>query len=143
MDVVLAGQLLGAVGMLGVIWTVQLVHYPLFVHVPGDGFAAFEAEHTRRISWVVGPLMAIEGVTTLVLLARPPAGVPGWLPWAGATSLAIALGVTAAISAPLHGRLAPARDDELIARLVATNWIRTAAWTAHGLIAIALVLATG
>lgn len=141
MELVLAGQLLGAIGMLGVIWVVQLVHYPLFRHVPADAFVAMEAAHTRRISFVVGPLMALEGATTLILLARPPTGAPSWLPWAGAACAAVALGVTALVSAPLHGRLSAGRDDVLLERLIRTNWARTAAWTGHGLVAVALALA--
>jgi hypothetical protein len=138
--IALVGQLVGALAMAGVLWVVQLVHYPLMAAVPAAAFPAYEAGHTTRISWVVGPLMAIEGVATLVLLARPPADVATWLPWAGAISLAVALGVTAAISAPLHGRLSVGFDADLHDRLVRTNWVRTLAWSAHGAVAVAMVL---
>jgi hypothetical protein len=135
----LVGQLVGAVGMAGVLWVVQLVHYPLMAVVPESAFPAYAAGHTTRITWVVGPLMAVEGVATLILLARPPADVAGWLPWAGAVSLAIALAVTALVSAPLHGRLSVGFDPQLHDRLVRTNWIRTAAWSAHAAVAVAMV----
>ncbi len=135
---VLAGQVIGAVAMMGVIWTMQLVHYPLMALVPVDEFLSYEAAHTRRIAWVVGPLMALEGVTTLVLLADPPPGVPALLPWVGALSVAVALGTTAFVSAPLHGRLSSGYDRALIDTLVRTNWVRTAAWTTHAAVAVAM-----
>jgi hypothetical protein len=138
-ELALVGQLVGALAMAGVIWTVQLVHYPLMAAVPEAAFVRYEAGHTTRISWVVGPLMAVEGVATLVLLARPPGEVASWLPWAGAASLAVALGVTALVSAPLHGRLSAGFDAGLHARLVRTNWVRTAAWSAHAAVAVAMV----
>lgn len=136
---VLAGQVVGAVGMLGVIWTMQLVHYPLLAMVPADAFVAYEQSHTRRISWVVGPLMAIEGAGALALLFRTPEGVPGPLPWVGAGTVGIALLTTALISAPLHGRLSSGLDVHLVGRLVSTNWIRTAAWTAHAGLAVTML----
>ncbi len=47
---------------------------------------------------------------------------------------------TVAVSVPLHTRLGEAYDDGVARRLVATNWLRTAAWTAGTLCAAALVL---
>ena len=69
--------------MVGVIWFVQIVHYPLFAAVPVDGFVAYEARHTNRTAWVVGPPMVIEGFTALVLVAAPPDGASSTLPMIG------------------------------------------------------------
>ena len=42
----------------GVIWTVQLVHYPGFAQANRETFILFHREHSRRISWVVmGPMV--------------------------------------------------------------------------------------
>lgn len=76
-------QVVGSVGMLGVIWIIQVVHYPLMRFVSAPRFARFETAHRRQISLVVGPLMAVEGVCVLAFLFAPPPGLPGWLPWAG------------------------------------------------------------
>ena len=134
-------QVVGSVGMFGVIWIVQIVHYPLMRFVPGARFADFEAAHSTRISWVVGPLMAIEGVCVLAFFFAPPAGLPGWLPWAGAVAEAIAIGTTILVSAPLHGRLGAHFDPAVLERLIATNWIRTAAWTGRAAVAITILVA--
>ena len=134
-------QVIGSAGMFGVIWIVQIVHYPLMRFVPGARFADFEAAHSTRISWVVGPLMAIEGVCVLAFFFAPPGGLPWWLPWAGAVAEAIAIGTTILVSAPLHGRLGAHFDPAVLERLIATNWIRTAAWTARAAVAIAILVA--
>jgi hypothetical protein len=127
--------------MFGVIWIVQLVHYPLMRFVSGEQFARFETAHRVRISWVVGPLMLIEAVCVLAFLVAPPDGMPGWLPWAGAGAEAVAIGTTALVSAPLHERLNAHFDAATLDRLIATNWIRTVAWTARAGLAIAMLVA--
>ena len=132
-------QVVGSVGMFGVIWVMQVVHYPLMRFASGEQFARFETEHQTRISWVVGPLMAVEGLCVLAFLFAPPAGLPGWLPWAGAGAEAIAIGTTAFVSAPLHEQLNAHFDEATLHRLVATNWIRTIAWTCRAGLAIAML----
>jgi len=62
--------------MVGLIWLVQVVHYPLFGMVgPGD-FKSYHHKHTRLISWVVGPPMLVEGLSAAVLAWYRPAAVP-------------------------------------------------------------------
>ena len=134
-------QVFASVGMFGVIWVVQLAHYPLMRFVPADRFTAFETAHRARISWVVGPLMALEGICVLAFLFAPPAGLPGWLPWAGAVAEAVAIGTTVFVSAPLHLRLNERFDPAALDRLIATNWIRTVAWTARAAVAVAILVA--
>ena len=134
-------QVVASVGMFGVIWMVQVVHYPLMRFVSGPAFARFETAHRQRISVVVGPLMAVEAVCVLAFLFAPPAGLPGWLPWAGAAAEAVAIATTVLVSAPLHERLNAHFDAADLNRLIATNWIRTAAWTARTALAVAMLVA--
>ncbi|MCS3861544.1 hypothetical protein GGP86_001322 [Salinibacter ruber] len=56
--------------MFGVILIVQRVHYPLFHYVRAADYEAFQAAHMRRITWIVGPAMAVELTTA------------GWIVWA-------------------------------------------------------------
>ena len=44
--------------MVGLIWFVQVVHYPLFARVE-QGFIAYEQIHQQRTTWVVAPLMPV------------------------------------------------------------------------------------
>lgn len=116
--------------MAGVIWIVQVVHYPLFAGVGAKAFAAYEAQHQRRITLVVGPLMLVE-LTTAVLLVvtHPPSGVPAWMPFAGLVLVGVIWLSTAFVQVPLHNALGGAFDASAHNRLVATNWIRTVAWS--------------
>ena len=134
-------QVVGSVGMFGVIWIVQVVHYPLMRFVSEREFPGFETEHRVRISWVVGPLMLLEGLCVLAFVFAPPPGFTWWLPWAGAIAEAVAIGTTVLVSAPLHERLNAHFDPALLDRLVATNWIRTVAWTVRAGLAIAMLVA--
>ena len=79
--------------MVGIIWFVQVVHYPLFSRVDGPGSGAYAVENQRRTSWVVGPPMAAEGITALWLAASPPGGVGRVLPVVGLVLLALVLGL--------------------------------------------------
>jgi hypothetical protein len=49
--------------------------------------------------------------------------------WAGAVLVAAIWLSTALLQVPLHNRLQAAFSQEDARRLVATNWIRTAAWS--------------
>jgi hypothetical protein len=141
-DAVLLLNLLATWTMVGVIWFVQIVHYPLLAIVPVESAASTASEHQRRTGFVVGPPMAVEGITTLMLLWRQPDGVSVWLPWVAAVLLAVALGSTVLLSVPRHERMARQPDAKVGRELVITNWPRTIAWTARGvLVAIMLVQA--
>jgi hypothetical protein len=124
--------------MTGLIWTIQIVHYPIFdtiEHgVDNQLWLRFAQRHTSTISYVVGPFMVAEGVTGIWIAASPPAGISRALPLVALALMGVAYGVTALVSAPLHGRLAPRFDSALHTRLVRTNWARTAAWTLRAIV---------
>ncbi|MFM7410147.1 MAG: hypothetical protein ACKO3L_05010 [Actinomycetota bacterium] len=121
--------------MVGVIWFVQLVHYPLLALIGIDRAPEIAVEHQRRTAWVVGLPMAVEGVTTLVLLFARPDGVDARLAWLGAVILAVVLASTVLLSVPLHERMANSPDTTIGRRLVVTNWPRTIGWTARAIVA--------
>ena len=126
--------------MCGVIWFVQIVHYPLLSVVPVEAAAATALEHQRRTAWVVGAPMALEGVTVLTIFFSRPAGVSAWLPLGGGVLLAIALGSTVFLSVPRHTRMAMRPDPTVGRELVLTNWPRTIAWSLRGAVAIAVAV---
>ena len=136
----LSVHLLATAAMVGLIWFVQVVHYPLFAAVGTDEFVAYEQAHQRRTAYVVGPPMAVEGVTALVLLVAAPDGVGPLLPWLGAALLAVIHASTVFLQVPAHAALAQSPDRRTIDRLVRTNWIRTIGWTARGAVAVAMLV---
>ena len=82
--------------------------------------------------------MAVEGVSTLVLLVSHPDQVTWWLPWIGAILLAISLGSTLFLSVPLHEKMVKQPNAEIGKKLVATNWPRTISWSLRGVVCITM-----
>lgn len=124
--------------MVGVIWFVQHVHYPLLAGFGTDSAGGVAVEHQRRTGHVVGLPMAVEGVSTLGLLVSRPDGISAYLPWVGAALLAVALGSTVLLSVPLHARMAADPQEDTGHRLVTTNWPRTVAWSLRGIVCIVM-----
>ena len=115
--------------MAGLIWTIQIVHYPLFRRVGPDAFPHYEAGHTTRIGALLAVPAPIEVLTAAALVWSRPAGVPMWLVLLGGTLLAAAWIMTALVQVPLHRRLSTDPAPAVMQRLTASNWWRTAAWT--------------
>lgn len=124
----------------GLVWVVQLVVYPGFRVVgPTPAWQVFHDAHGRALAAVVVLPWAAQGATLAVLLVARPDGVPLPLVLIAAALGLATVAVTVLSSVPLHSRLQP-YDDRLARRLVATNWLRTAAWTAATACAAAMLL---
>ena len=68
--------------MAGVIWFVQVVHYPLFRAVGERAFRSYEERHTVLTTWVVLPPMVAELGLSLWLLLQAPADAAA-IAWVG------------------------------------------------------------
>ena len=119
--------------MTGLIWLIQVVHYPSFRFAPAENFDQFHLFHSNRITWIVLPMMSLELLTALFLAYR----LHGlWLLNFGFVILIWLL--TVLVSVPLHKKLTNLKNDDTIKSLVRTNWLRTAAWTLKSLLLIYL-----
>lgn len=118
--------------MVGVIWMVQVVHYPLFAKVGLEGFRSYAASHNLLISFIVMPAMLLEAGSALLLVLQRPSFVTFGEALVGLLLVGVAWGGTFFLSVPQHNILAQGFDLSAHQRLVATNWIRTAAWTLRG-----------
>ena len=118
--------------MVGVIWLVQLVHYPVFEFLDRATFARCHAYHSSAISVVVMPGMLIElALASLMLFKR--ADLPAFI---GLALLILIWGMTFLVMIPLHTKLgSEGYHLQLIQSLVQWNWLRTIAWTARGFLA--------
>lgn len=122
--------------LVGLIWTIQLVHYPLFSFVEPARFAGFHAAHSARILLLVGALMPLELAAAVALVVRSPSA---WT-WAGLALVSVAWLATGLLSVPQHARLARGFDADALRLLVAGNWIRTGCWSLRGAIALWLLV---
>lgn len=123
--------------MAGIIWFVQVVHYPLMALVGRDGYPAYQAAHARRTTWVVMPPMLVEMATGVWLALRPSPYMPAAVAWIGLALLAVVWGSTFFLQVPEHGRLERGFDPDAHRRLVRGNWIRTVAWTLRAILVLA------
>jgi hypothetical protein len=126
--------------MTGMIWTIQVVHYPGFAEVGRSAFPAYESAHQTRIAMLIVFPWAIQTITALALVIWRPAGVSLWLPVAGLVVAIALVALTAAIFAPIHGDLSNGFAESAHDRLVNLNWIRTALWSGHAVIAAAILV---
>lgn len=131
MAVMLSLQLASTWMLAGLIWVIQLLAYPQFLRVPAAEFTGYHFAHCWRTGLMLAPLLFIEAVTAAWLLflghREPPFMISvGLIP-------AIWL-CTAVVQAPLHTKLMHGFDAEIIRRLILTNWLRTFAWTARGIL---------
>ncbi len=133
------GQLATTLPLVGLIWLVQVVSYPLFARVGQPDFPAYHEAHSRLITYVVAPLMLGEITCATLWIVQSPHVAPRSAVWAGALLAAAPWAVTMFISVPQHARLARGFDTRAHHVLVATNWMRTALWTARAAMLLWLV----
>jgi len=137
-DVVLLIHAAATLFMTGVIWTIQLVHYPSFALAGPAQFADFHREHLRRITLVVGPAMLLELASAVAVTAM----VSGSIRWVGLGLLAVVWVSTATLQIPQHNALKESYDGEVVQALVRGNWLRTGAWTLRAIGALYLLRRT-
>jgi hypothetical protein len=118
----------------GFIWTMQILNYPLLSRIAASSFSDYETAHNRRFALVVAPAVLVVLVTTVLLFVQRPHDLPAWTPMGAGALIGLILVSTILFQGPAHGRLAGGFDAAVHAKLVATNWIRTAAWTALAVI---------
>jgi hypothetical protein len=122
--------------MTGLIWFVQVVHYPLFGRVGEVGYRQYQVAHQNLTSLVVGPAMLAELVSAIWVVwadTKDP-----WR-WVGLAAVGALWASTALVQMPLHATLAEGFDSAAHARLVASNWVRTVLWTGRSGLALWLI----
>jgi hypothetical protein len=144
MDLSLSGKLLVAVLLAsafntGLIWIVQLVHYPGFLRIPPEAYANYQQFHMKAISFIVAPSMVIELLLTLAGFAMSDLGT-SYLYWVAVVCLGVVWAVTFFVSVPMHDSLASGYNAEGIQRLINTNWWRTVGWSLRTTLLLAIFL---
>ncbi|NBV49089.1 MAG: hypothetical protein EBR95_08675 [Verrucomicrobia bacterium] len=106
-----------------VCWLILLCTYPDFARWRAEGFAAAHDAYTRKVGWVIGPLLALQMVGHLAVAYLDGA-------YLGLALVVVCWALTAGWSVPCHRRLrdegpaSPALDG-----LIRSHRWRTALWT--------------
>ena len=127
--------------MTGLIWQIQVNHYPSFSYVESSQFSQFQHFHMRSITYVVMPVMLMEvffGVLITFHLAEKFKAYQHYLFLNLALLILIWLS-TWFFSVPAHNKLINRKDQKIIDRLVQTNWPRTILWTVRSFILLYLL----
>lgn len=137
MNLLLILNLASSLFLAGLIWTIQIVHYPIFHRLETDNFADHIHFHKGAISLLVVPVMTIE------------LGTSAWLAWfassnliyhqTGFVTVIIIWLITFFVQVPLHSRLSVARNEKAINHLVKTNWLRTILWSVKAALILTIV----
>ena len=122
--------------MTGVIWFVQVVHYPLNAKVGEGHFSAFHKTHTSRTGWIVAPPMIIELFCSVLLALSPPKEISAEHALLGFVLVVLIWITTVVFSVPCHRRLSKGFDANVLRKLIWTNWLRTALWSARSFLAM-------
>jgi hypothetical protein len=120
--------------LVGMIWFVQLIHFPLYKAAAEKDAAAFEKAHTGLMIQLMFPMMIVELVTaTLLLLYRPGRMTAGEVLFGLILIAGIWLATTFLV-VPAHQKLSQGFDDAALHRLLVFNWLRTLGWSLRGLL---------
>ena len=125
--------------MVGLIWFVQIVHYPLFGYVGSKEFETFHEHHKILITPVVGFVMIVELVTTGILIFQIPVEIPNWTVIVGIILIGVIWISTLFLQIPYHNKLSSKFDKNVLMMLVNTNWIRTICWSLRGIIVLIML----
>ena len=120
--------------MVGVIWVIQLLHYPSFHFINEKKYIEFQHFHMQRISFIVIPVMLIELASALLLSYFFRSSLTIIL-------LAILLGIwgiTFIFFTNMHQKLTNGYDPSIVDRLVQINWSRTALWSLRLIILLSI-----
>jgi hypothetical protein len=123
--------------MTGLIWLIQLIHYPAYRYIESSKFISYQSFHTTHIGFIVIVPMILELFT----------GIHLW--WLNKSDYFFILNLTIVIaiwlttlllSVPQHHLLAKGKDDKAIEKLIKGNWPRTVLWTLRSVMWIGFLL---
>ena len=124
---VLIAHLIFSAIMTGVIWVIQIVHYPSFHFIEKELYTAFQKFHMNKISIIVIPVMLAELITGIMLLFDKSSKSFFLI-----TSLIILIliwAITGVFFSKVHSKLIFGYQELVVNQLVVMNWIRTFLWT--------------
>ena len=138
-DVAVVVHVAATMCMVGLIWTVQVVHYALFENVGAEAYPAYQSRHIDRIGALLVVPWGLEGLSIVALLVLVKERAMRSLAIVGAGLMGLILLVTMIWAAPIHGELLDGFDADRHDRLMVSNLVRSLLWTARGGVAVAMV----
>jgi hypothetical protein len=120
-------------GLFILIWLVQIIIYPGLARIPSDAFVKYHAWYVTRITMVVLPLMIGEIIIAIAWFFLQD---NTFYPDVAGGLVILVWCSTFTFQVPIHKDLQAGKDKSKIRRLVATNWIRTIAWSIKAVLVV-------
>lgn len=120
----------------GLCWFVQIIHYPLLAKIEGPEFKIYHDLYLKKAGRLIAPIMLIEIAAAVFLLILHREDVME-MPFFSINLLSVcALWLsTFLVQVPLHRKISyetsKIERDQLIGKLVQSNWMRTGLWSAR------------
>ena len=127
--------------MVGVIWVIQLVHYPSFHFIKLDMYTVFQKFHMKKISIIVVPVMVAELITGFLFLYHEESR--NALIIISVILLIIIWGITAVFFSGVHNKLIAGYQEKIVNHLLLINWVRTFLWTMRLLLLFGFLILHG
>ena len=125
--------------MLGIIWFVQIAHYPLLKYIGKKEFKDYEKNYNKTIMPVAILILSLELLTGILLIWIRPLQIPIFYVIFGLFLIGVIWLSTWALQVPAHLRLQDNFNNKCHKLLVKTNWIRTLAWTLRALLMVIML----
>ena len=118
--------------MVGIIWVIQLLHYPTFHFIKESNYVEFQHFHMQRISFIVVPAMILELLSAFMLVYY----IRSSLLTVCLIILLVIWLITFVFFTKLHQSLLGGYDKIIVDKLVQINWARTILWSLRLIILI-------
>ena len=118
--------------MVGIIWVIQLLHYPTFHFIKESDYVEFQHFHMQRISFIVVPVMIMELLSGFMLVYYFRSNLLIFC----LIILFVIWSITFVFFTKLHQSLLGGYDKIIVDKLVQINWSRTVLWSLRLIILI-------
>ncbi|MBA65128.1 MAG: hypothetical protein CMG55_04935 [Candidatus Marinimicrobia bacterium] len=113
--------------MVGVIWVMQIVHYPIFRFVKKEEYNDFQNFHMKRISYIVVPSMIVELLSGIIVLYL---NINISFQFQASMALLIIIWMlTGFVFSNIHNNLLNGFNIKTGYSLILWNWVRTTLWS--------------
>ncbi len=135
-DVFFLVQVFCTFAMTGIIWFVQIVHYPLMRKVGKGRFSRYAQMHLVLTAFVVGPLMILEAAAVVFSVLYSTPWITDESAMLGAILLLVIWIATFALHLPQHRKLMQEFEARAYRRMLFGNWVRCYAWSFRSILLV-------
>lgn len=123
----------------GIIWYVQIAHYPLFPITGKELFGLYETSLITRTAVATAPIMVLELVGGIWLLFVEVPEISFTLRIVGFVLIALLWLITGFVQLPLHANLTMGFNERLFQLVITTNWIRVILWSTRTAVVVMML----